>query len=159
MACPCGSDRDYDSCCGLYLAGRRNAPTAEALMRSRYAAYTRADIAYLARTHAPETRANFDPGAARDWAMRSTWRGLTILATCKGDVVDSEGTVEFVATYEQNGVLREHRELSRFRKTDAGEWVFVEGAAPASSRTVAKVGRNDPCPCGSGRKFKKCCGA
>ena len=29
---------------------------------------------------------------------------------------------------------------------------------PASRRPAAKAGRNDPCPCGSGRKFKKCCG-
>ncbi len=35
-------------------------------------------------------------------------------------------------------------------------------AASASStyiRPTPKVGRNDPCPCGSGKKFKKCCGA
>lgn len=128
-------------------------------MRSRYTAYTRADIAYLARTYAPETRSDFDLATARDWATRSTWRGLNIVATSQGDIADSEGTVEFVASYEQSGVAREHRELSRFRKTDAGEWFFVDGVAPASSRAVAKVGRNDPCPCGSGRKYKKCCGA
>lgn len=125
-------------------------------MRSRYTAYTRGDIAYLARTHAPETRASFDLAAARDWATRSRWRGLRILATTQGDVGDSEGFVEFVASYEQDNVLREHRERSRFRKTDTGEWVYVDGAAP---HTQTKVGRNDPCPCGSGRKFKKCCGA
>lgn len=159
--CPCGSDRDYDACCGLHLSGRRAAPTAEALMRSRYTAYTRADIDYLARTHAPETRMAFDPAAARDWAMRSTWRGLKILATSQGDVADSEATVDFVASYEQGGAVREHRERSRFRKTDAGEWYFVDGAAPAQKPAQAptKVGRNDLCPCGSGRKFKKCCGA
>ncbi|MDO6748167.1 SEC-C metal-binding domain-containing protein [Gilvimarinus sp. 1_MG-2023] len=33
--------------------------------------------------------------------------------------------------------------------------------APAEpiKRTEAKVGRNDPCPCGNGKKFKRCCGS
>jgi preprotein translocase subunit SecA len=36
---------------------------------------------------------------------------------------------------------------------------FIEAAQPVTyQRDVSKVGRNDPCPCGSGRKYKKCCG-
>ena len=34
-----------------------------------------------------------------------------------------------------------------------------EGSAPQTMRSEKKVGRNDPCPCGSGKKYKKCCGA
>ena len=35
-----------------------------------------------------------------------------------------------------------------------------QAPAPATvRRTAEKVGRNDPCPCGSGKKYKKCCGA
>ena len=31
------------------------------------------------------------------------------------------------------------------------------GAPPPANQNLKKVGRNDPCPCGSGKKFKKCC--
>lgn len=41
---------------------------------------------------------------------------------------------------------------------EADEPVEIEDEPPASPQ-AAKVGRNDPCPCGSGKKYKKCCGA
>ena len=137
-------------------------------MRSRYTAYTRGDIAYIERTHAPETRAAFDPTAARDWAAQSDWLGLEIVSTEAGGVDDDSGVVAFAATYRQAGQTIVHREVSRFRKTASGAWLFVDGRAPASPdidalpnalRATPKVGRNDPCPCGSGKKFKQCCGA
>ena len=65
MRCPCGSGKDFDQCCGPYLSGRAEPPTAEALMRSRYVAYTRGDIDYIGRTTAPGKP--FDAGAARAW--------------------------------------------------------------------------------------------
>jgi preprotein translocase subunit SecA len=37
--------------------------------------------------------------------------------------------------------------------------VSQQPMATTVSRTEEKVGRNDPCPCGSGKKYKKCCGA
>ena len=127
-------------------------------MRSRYVAYVRGDIDYIARTLAPESRASFAAPAARAWSLGADWRGLKILATEQGQVGDSLGVVEFVATYRQDGRIVEHRERSRFRRGDLGEWLFVEGTASVGA-AAAKAGRNDPCPCGSGRKFKKCCGA
>ena len=127
-------------------------------MRSRYVASVRGDIDYIARTLAPESRASFDAPAARAWSLGADWRGLKILATEQGQVGDSLGVVEFVATYRQDGRIVEHRERSRFRRGDLGEWLFVEGTASGGA-AAAKAGRNDPCPCGSGRKFKKCCGA
>lgn len=127
-------------------------------MRSRYAAYTLADIGYIERTLAPEHRAGFDAEAARRWATEADWRGLRIVATDKGRAEDDDGVVEFVATYKQNGQTIAHHEVSRFRRGEDGEWLFVEGSA-GNSREAPKIGRNDPCPCGSGKKYKKCCGA
>jgi len=130
-------------------------------MRSRYVAYTRQDIDYIGRTHAEETRGEFDAEAARRWAAEATWQGLEILSTERGGVFDDNGRVMFVATFRQGGATLTHQEVSEFRKTPHGEWRFVRGAALAHAvpATSGKVGRNAPCPCGSGRKFKVCCAA
>ena len=178
MLCPCGSGNEFDRCCGPFLDGKRKPRTAETLMRSRYTAYTQNNIEYLATTHAPETRSLFDLSAASRWAARAKWLGLRVLSTDKGQSEDDEGAVEFVATYEQNGETIAHHEFSRFRRIEDGEWRFVAGdartlqgdegrrlrpspreAPPTVAPGAPKVGRNDPCPCGSGVKYKKCCGA
>lgn len=153
MSCPCGSTLDEAQCCGRYLAGELNAPTAEALMRSRYTAYTHNDRGYIARTWDPETC----PDLADDLG-HIVWTGLEIQATEAGGANDTSGMVEFTAHYQANGVPGQLHELSRFRKA-AGKWLYVSGEtiAPTPLR-VSKTGRNDPCPCGSGKKFKKCCG-
>jgi SEC-C motif-containing protein len=124
-------------------------------MRSRYAAYVRKDIDYIARTTAPESLDDFDRGAAESWAEQTTWLGLQIVRAERGEAGDDDGVVEFVATHQTGGRIVEHRERSVFRKSGDDRWLFVRGAPPEQ----AKVGRNDPCPCGSGKKFKKCCGA
>ncbi len=172
MPCPCGSALDYEACCGPYLAGEASPPTAEALMRSRYTAYTRGDIDYIADTLAAEDRAAFDRAAATAWATQSKWLGLRIQFVEGGGRADREGVVAFAATYSQNGQVMEHHEVSQFRRGERGAWRFVSGDTgarligqrpqvstpqPARSGTT-KVGRNDPCPCGSGKKYKKCCG-
>ena len=74
--CPCGSGRDLDTCCGPYLAGEAQPPTAEALMRARYVAHTRADIDYIQATHDAATREDIDREATDRWARRSEWLGL-----------------------------------------------------------------------------------
>ena len=108
----------------------------------------------------------------KKWANQAEWKTLKILSTEAGAAEDSKGKVEFIASYVQEGEEIEHHEVSRFRKNRHGEWRFVDGDAHthkggeahhhhhARPETVApKVGRNDPCPCGSGKKYKKCCGA
>jgi SEC-C motif-containing protein len=158
--CPCGSERGYRDCCGRYLDSGENAPTAEALMRSRYAAYALANIDYITATHDPTTLGEHDPEAARQWAKDSEWLGLEILSTEGGGPADSEGVVEFVARYRNDDGEHEHRERSLFKKRE-GTWFFASGKVlgPLTVRVEGpRVGRNDPCPCGSGKKFKKCCG-
>ncbi|MGI9104160.1 MAG: preprotein translocase subunit SecA, partial [Terriglobales bacterium] len=49
---------------------------------------------------------------------------------------------------------RKRRELEQARMAGSGEYQPVQQRV----RSGAKVGRNDPCPCGSGKKYKKCCG-
>jgi SEC-C motif-containing protein len=155
MLCLCGSDRAYETCCGPFHSGALRPPTAQALMRSRYTAFARNAIDYIASTTAPESQDDFDRRGAEAWAHEAAWLGLRIVRTERGEALDDDGVVEFVATYRTNGRVVEHRERSVFRKSGDGRWLFVRGAPPKP----AKVGRNAPCPCGSGKKFKLCCAA
>lgn len=160
--CPCGSGTDFDRCCGRFLNDGEEPTTAELLMRARYTAHTRGEMDFVKRTHHPETVQDFDEKGARAWANDSTWLGLEIVAVEGGQAADDSGTIEFIARFEDaEGASHEHHEVSDFRKVD-GSWRFHDGAAPANRepyrRTEARIGRNDPCHCGSGKKFKKCCG-
>jgi len=170
MKCPCGSDGDFEKCCSPFLAGHELPDTAEKLMRSRYTAYTQADIEYIKKTMTAEARKDFDPVETRKWAEESKWKGLKIIDTKLGGPSDKAGMVEFTATYEKDGVGIDHHEVSQFRKTDEGQWLFVDGDAHThkegeghheSPKSVVrdrpKIGRNEPCPCGSSKKYKKCC--
>jgi len=120
-SCPCGLSGPYGECCGRFHSGAAAAPTAEALMRSRYSAFVRQDAAYLLRTWHPRTRParlDLDPGLR--------WTGLEILDTSDGSAFHSTGVVEFRASY-RGGALRER---SRFERVD-GAWVYVDGEFPA----------------------------
>jgi SEC-C motif domain protein len=70
-----------------------------------------------------------------------------------------EGTVEFVASYSRNDETVEHHEMAVFRK-EGEAWTFVDGRIlnQPFRREQPKISRNALCPCGSGRKYKKCCG-
>ncbi|MGE5369104.1 MAG: YchJ family protein [Chloroflexota bacterium] len=162
--CPCRvldtDKRDYADCCKPYLEEGKAPPTAEALMRSRYTAFVQGDIDYLENTLAPGTRDDFDKKAITHWAKQSEWLGLELLSTEEGREGDDSGYVEFIAHFSHEGERYAHRERSLFRKAD-GRWFFQEEANRKSQPIVkgAQPGRNDPCPCGSGKKYKKCCGA
>jgi SEC-C motif-containing protein len=147
--CPCGSNQPFDVCCGPLLTGSQQASTAEALMRSRYTAYGRHDEAYLLRTWHPSTR----PGGL-DLEEDLRWLGLEIVRTEAGGPDDREGMVEFVARYEAGGQAGSLREASRFVREE-GRWFYVDGRIEAAK---GRPGRNAPCPCGSGKKYKRCCG-
>ncbi|MDV3238461.1 MAG: SEC-C domain-containing protein [Gammaproteobacteria bacterium] len=149
MSCPCGSGRAFADCCGPALAGTRPPATPEALMRSRYVAFVRRDAAYLLATWDPATR---PPDL--DLRDQPDWCGLEVLGS---DTAGDAGWVAFAARYrlpEGRGCLRER---SRFRRV-GGTWLYVDGVAADGAPPTARAGRNDPCPCGSGRKFKRCCG-
>src|ERR1700743_1933454 len=115
-SCPCGSSLPFEDCCGPFLKGEKLPPTAEQLMRSRYTAFTRVDLAYIQNTLAPESRKGFDLKALELSARKVSWKSLTIVATEKGGSDDVTGMVEFKATYESEAEMIEHHEFSQFRK-------------------------------------------
>ena len=157
--CPCGSGRAYAECCELYISGKAKAPSAEALMRSRYSAYVEHEIDYIINTCLRRGKNDIDPKSTREWSEQSTWLGLKILSTEKGSYADNEGVVEFEAVYERDGLREEHHEKAKFKKEN-GEWFFDDGHVIPRTvvRASPKTGRNESCPCGSGKKYKHCCG-
>jgi SEC-C motif-containing protein len=166
QTCPCRKSASapisYADCCQPYVEGKARAPSAEALMRSRYASFGVGAIDYLIGTVAPEARDDMERGPLEAWARESDWLGLDIVDTVDGQPGDTTGIVEFVAHFARNGTREEHHERSNFRFDESAQcWYFVDGARPRGKTIVkgAQPGRNDPCPCGSGKKYKKCCGA
>jgi SEC-C motif-containing protein len=165
--CPCRSleqeKMNYENCCQPFVEGKKKALTAEVLMRSRYSAYVVKNIGHIDQTQLTVKNEVFDKEEALKWAESSEWLGLNIKKTHKGQSSDQTGTVEFVAHYKDkaSGTELHHHETSLFAKEE-GEWKFKEGqihGAQPVKRLEPKIGRNDPCSCGSGKKFKKCCGA
>ena len=157
--CPCGSGKKYADCCEAIIKGTIKAPTAEALMRARYTAYVKHEIDFIINAcEKGEKIAEIDRKATEDWSKNSTWHGLKILRTEPGKEPDTE-IVEFEATYTQKGIRDVHHEIGGFKKIN-GEWFYSEGLIRPTTvvREGRKVGRNEPCPCGSGKKYKNCCG-
>ena len=137
MTCPCGGG-DYDACCGRFHAGAP-APTAEALMRSRYSAFVRERWDHLAATQVAPFSPPVEP---------RTWVGLTVRAA-------TENEVEFTARWLERDREVSLSERSRFERRD-GRWLYVDGL---TTLTHQKLSRNEPCPCGSGKKLKACHGS
>ncbi|WP_106209679.1 YchJ family protein [Glaciihabitans tibetensis] len=125
--CPCQSGETYGSCCGRlhnspFHDAAARAVTAERLMRSRYSAFVVGDERYLLESWHPSTRPStleLDP------AQR--WFGLEIRRTTLGGLLDSTGTVEFVAKFRLDGQVSEQHETSRFVRLDS-RWVYLDGA-------------------------------
>jgi SEC-C motif-containing protein len=156
--CHCGSELPFEQCCQSIINGAP-APTAEALMRARYSAYVVGDINFLNSSLAPDERHDFDLEQAKAWSENSKWLGLTIHAVKDGGEADQAGQVDFTASYEYQGGRQDHRELASFKRLD-GVWHYTDGRMRSHDPIVRgpKTGRNDPCPCESGKKYKKCCG-
>ena len=161
--CPCGSNLACVACCGRYHVGEA-APTAEALMRSRYAAYALGNLDYIEATCCGPSAVAFDRAEAEVLQPGTEWLGLEVGRTTRGGERDNEGTVSFTARYRHKGAEQTLVETSQFRRVD-GRWFYYD-RVPIAAQAVAgsgtnriRIGRNDPCPCGSGKKYKKCCGA
>jgi SEC-C motif domain protein len=153
--CPCGSGKSMTDCCGPILEGRRIATTAEELMRARFTAHVIHDFAFLHRTYRPTAQQPFVP---LDEKPTMQWTRLVVHSHGAGRTPDF-AYVEFSAYGTENGaelVLHEKAEFAR----ENGSWIYTralrEGPAPFK-QGAPKPGRNDPCPCGSGKKYKQCC--
>ena len=127
-------------------------------MRSRYVAYARQAIDYLEATSGGEARRTFQRREVAQWARSARFTGLKVVACEAGGADDNQGVVEFTATYEELGRVQKLHERSRFAR-EHGAWRYVgSSGARQVRRERPKVSRNAPCPCGSGQKYKRCCG-
>ncbi|MEM5527609.1 YchJ family protein [Gammaproteobacteria bacterium AS21] len=156
--CPCGSFKTYNDCCLPVHNDQATATQAEQLMRARYSAFVLANIDFLIQSHyhladTEQERAQIKATTALAWCK------LEIVKACQQDKSDTS-FVEFKAWYLDNQKLELLHEKSRFiKKTIDNQqyWYYVDGTFPKTLDTKQAVSRNGPCPCNSGKKFKRCC--
>jgi len=154
--CLCGSNIAYGECCQPFHTAQKIPTTAEALMRSRYTAYALRDGAYLQATWDITKRPE-----SIDFSRETiNWLRLEITETKKGGIKDSKGQVTFKAFYSQDNEEYVMNEISRFTK-QGGRWFYLDGVIKSIGNVGLQIntGKNAPCACGSGKKFKRCCGA
>lgn len=126
--CPCGSGDDYDSCCARFHRGAATAPTAEALMRSRFTAFAVGDAAYLTRTwHADHRPRRLELDSSLHWNR------LEIVDIVAGGPFDASGIVEFRAHHRSADGRGERHERSRFVR-EHGEWFYVDGTDGSAAK-------------------------
>ncbi|PWK08317.1 SEC-C motif-containing protein [Psychrobacter immobilis] len=171
--CPCqinpvsdaiGAPLLYQDCCQPYHDGLLNkeadgikAETAKRLMRTRYSAFVLVKPNYIVKTTIPAQQNLLDIKAIENWAKETDWAGLEIV-THTPKLGKRHAQVEFKAYFKTNENLQAHHELSAFVKvtdknSNNARWYFLD---PTVSMSVSQ---KQPCICGSGEKFKRCCGA
>lgn len=140
--CPCGSAVEYSLCCYRYVSGAQVAPTPSHLMRSRYCAFVMKDADYLIKTRHPDCHA----AAFRDDIIagftHTEWLGLTVLSNTR-QIQKILATSVLSRGFLNRENWRNYRTLSFFKEN--GQWYYIDGTRP-------QIGRNDACPCGSGKK-------
>ncbi len=159
--CSCGNPLPYAQCCQPIIKGKRKAATAEDLLRARYSAFVHSEVDFVLKSHHSKTASEVKREEIEDWSKSSKWLGLQVVQKEAGEAQDDKGTIVFCASYEAGGKRNDHWEQSFFEK-EAGEWKFLDARGIQTGtyrRESPKIGRNDPCPCGSGKKAKKCCAA
>lgn len=147
--CYCQSGKPFKECCEPYIKGLNKPADPEILMRSRFSAFCTQSIDYLLATHHP-TRHSTNERAELEKACASTqWTTLKVIESYHAG---NKGTVEFVAFFDQgtNEPGQLHERSNFVLEND--QWFYVDGEFLPD----IKLGRNDVCWCGSGRKLKKC---
>ena len=151
MTCECGKAKEFKDCCGKFLDGSAVPETCEELVRSRFVAFGLGNFDYIEATQVDPL-----PDEVRQRKVPE-WESLKIVSTDDGAAEHKVGEVKFEAYYKANK-RRVHKETSRFVRVE-GELRYRDGDIEDSEAPlVQKIGRNQPCPCGSGRKYKRCCG-
>jgi len=135
--------------------GKESPQTVLQLMRSRYTAYNTLNIDYIQQTMSGEAAAGFDQQNAKQWAQNIKWCGLKIIDSGQQRADLEKDEVEFAAKYVIGEELNILQERSEFHKIN-GNWLYMSGKLLPHQPT--KIKRNDFCPCGSRKKFVKCCG-
>ena len=149
--CPCCSTKLYGSCCEPLHKEKETANSPEQLMRSRYAAFAKNEIDFLLKTTHSSLKSYTDRAALTTWAKENQWQKLEVIQTTEKK---TSGTVEFKAFFQSTNKDEIHHELSEFIKENH-LWYYSKGTIDPTIDTSIK--RNEPCPCGSGKKYKKCC--
>ncbi|HZE96718.1 MAG TPA: YchJ family protein [Planctomycetota bacterium] len=153
--CPCGSGQTFAACCNPILKREKPAEDAEKLMRSRFTAHVAHDFEHLHRTYLKTSKEPYEPEPE---AGGTNWTRLLIRSHETGPKPDF-ATVDFTAYFQEGDKEQALHEKAEFQRID-GVWYYTralrQGPPPIKS-TQAKAGRNDPCPCGSGKKYKQCC--
>lgn len=151
--CPCGSQLASTNCCGPFLKGAKVAETAEQLMRSRFTAFTLGDADYLLETHHPSRHSPTERQQLTETLKQYRWLSLEVVRATKDDKQCSNAMVEFIARYTNGTQLEQLHERSSFIREN-GRWFYLEGEF--LDTPVKLPGRNEPCWCGSGKKYKHC---
>ncbi|QGM80039.1 preprotein translocase subunit SecA [Otariodibacter oris] len=146
--CPCQSGKLYADCCEPLHLGKEKPNNAEQLMRSRYTAYTQSNIDYIVATTVPNQQQSLDKELMTVWSKTTQWMGLEIIQH-NPKFSKNHATVEFKALFKTDNGQDVHHELSLFVNID-DRWFFVD--------PNVRVSKKQPCICGSGKKFKQCCG-
>ncbi|MFV2061269.1 MAG: YchJ family protein [Gammaproteobacteria bacterium] len=150
--CPCGSNKLFQNCCQLYFDDKQFAKSAKQLMCSRFSAYVKVNVKYILTSWHHSTRPmESDLGDINN----TTWTQLYVVKSSNGLKQDTNGSVEFVAYFTDNHHRHQKlHEISQFIKEN-DRWFYVDGKIITNSSF--QPGRNSPCYCGSGKKFKQCC--
>ena len=152
--CPCGSGASYTDCCQPIHLNPSNALLPEQLMRARYCAHVLGLVDFVIETYHPSCQAEQEREQIAA-SVQSQWLKLEVLGHAKGAHED-EGFVHFKAHFSDGQQAHCLEENSRFLRHNH-RWYYIDGTFP-DTPLQPKIGRNDPCRCGSGKKFKKCCG-
>lgn len=158
MICPCGTYKALNDCCGAYHRGAA-APDAEQLMRSRYSAYVLGKADYVVATTLPAQQVALDRNSIAMRSAGSRWLGLEVERVEHVPADPDHARVTFTARWHDGEQERSQHERSAFVRCRGSaaapgiepRWYYID------STIALNAGRNEPCPCGSGRKFKKCC--
>ena len=159
LPCLCGSGKEIGDCCGPIMENPATARTPEELMRARFTAHCQRNYSFLVESIHPEHRGDVSEEAIAQWASHVNWVGLDVHSATPG-ATDDEGMVAFTAHFTIKDRPQELREDASFVREE-GRWFYVDGHVHSQEpyrREVPRVGRNEPCPCGSEKKYKKCCG-
>ncbi len=146
QACYCGLPKAFDACCHIFHQGTP-APTPETLMRSRFSAFATANVAYIIKTQADQLNQGIDPQAFKEELQKQKWIKLEVLQS-------QDNTVTFQASMLNHDILYTLKEHSLFDTKD-DQWIYTQAIEHEDSEY--KMSRNEPCPCGSGKKYKQCC--
>lgn len=150
MRCYCCSQISFIECCEPIITGAREADSPEQLMRSRFSAYCISDYQYIIATYSKAQRQTLSEQDIQSSAVGIKWFALNVNAANS-----ALNTVEFSAYYFEGNNTGILHETSQFVFEDS-KWRYHDGVIHTDSGSI-KIGRNDSCPCQSGKKFKHCC--